>query len=181
MDLESAQNNAVAKLPLLKQGNYETIIANADGTFTLTISGPVTIEEKAQKKNNVKARSLQLMALLNEHLLTFSQYKEYKTLFKAIQARFSGNDATKKTQKTFLKQMYENFNAPSTESLNSIFNRLQKIISQLAILGENISQEDLNMKFLKSFHAEWNTHVVVWRNKANPDTIFTTISKLNKK
>nr|GEU87498.1 ribonuclease H-like domain-containing protein [Tanacetum cinerariifolium] len=70
-----------------------------------------------------------------------------------------------------LKQMYENFNAPSTESLDSIFNSLQKIVSQLAILGENISQEDLNMKFLKSFPAEWNTHVVVWRNKTYLDTM----------
>nr|GEU85402.1 retrovirus-related Pol polyprotein from transposon TNT 1-94 [Tanacetum cinerariifolium] len=40
--------------------------------------------------------------------------------------------------------MYENFNAPSTESFDSIFNRLQKV---------------------------WNTHVVVLRNKANLDAI----------
>nr|GFB66226.1 hypothetical protein [Tanacetum cinerariifolium] len=112
-----------------------------------------------------------LMALLNEHLLTFSQYKDAKTLFKAIQARFGGNDATKNTQRTLLKQMYENFSTPSTKSLESIFNRLQKIVSQLAILGENISQEDLNIKFLRSFPSEWNTHVVVWRNKADLDTI----------
>nr|GEV02525.1 hypothetical protein [Tanacetum cinerariifolium] len=91
-----------------------------------------------------------------------------KTLFEAIQARFGGNDATKKTQTTLLKQMYENFNAPSIESLASIFNRLQKIISQLAILGENISQEDLNMKFLRSLPSKW-PHVVVWRNKADLD------------
>nr|GEU51205.1 hypothetical protein [Tanacetum cinerariifolium] len=142
MDLESSQNNAFAKLPLLKQ----------DGTSTSTIPGLVTTEEKAQKKNDVKARSILLMALLNEHLLTFSQYKDAKTLFEAIQARFSGNDSIKKTQRTLLKQMYENFNAPSTESLDSIFNRLQKIISQLAILDENISQEDLNMKFLRSIN-----------------------------
>nr|GFB41348.1 hypothetical protein [Tanacetum cinerariifolium] len=63
-----------------------------------------------------------------EHLLTFSQYKDAKTLFEAIQARFGGNDATKKTQRTLLRQMYENFNAPSTECLDSIFNRLQKIV-----------------------------------------------------
>ncbi|GKG34870.1 hypothetical protein Tco_0437566, partial [Tanacetum coccineum] len=37
-----------------------------------------------------------------------------KTLFEAIQTRFGDNDATKKTQKTLLKQMHENFNAPST-------------------------------------------------------------------
>ncbi|GKE57774.1 ribonuclease H-like domain-containing protein [Tanacetum coccineum] len=55
--------------------------------------------------------------------------------------------------------MYENFSASSTESLNSIFNRLQKIVSQLAILGENISQEYLNLKFLRSLPSEWNTYV----------------------
>nr|GFA26256.1 hypothetical protein [Tanacetum cinerariifolium] len=50
-----------------------------------------------------------------------------KTLFVAIQTRFGGNEATKKTRKTLLKQMYENFSASRIESLNSIFNRLQKI------------------------------------------------------
>nr|GEW27368.1 copia protein [Tanacetum cinerariifolium] len=186
MDLESAQNNVVVKLPLFKQGDYEMwklrinqyfqvqdyalwdviengnscdpvprITANADGTSTSIISGPVIAKEKARKKNNVKARSMLLMALPNEHLLLFSQYKDAKTLFKAIQARFVGNDATKK-HKTLLKQMYENFNAPSTESLDSIFNRLQKIVSQLAILEvkrivvSSSSSGSPNMAFLSS-------------------------------
>ncbi|GKE90402.1 ribonuclease H-like domain-containing protein, partial [Tanacetum coccineum] len=107
----------------------------------------------------------------NEHLMTFNQYKDAKTLFAGIQTRFGGNKATKKTQKTLLKQMYENFSAPSTESLDSIFNRLQKIVIQLAVLGENISQEDLNLKFLRSLSSGWNTHVLVWRNKPDLDTM----------
>ncbi|GJY93945.1 ribonuclease H-like domain-containing protein [Tanacetum coccineum] len=142
---------------------------DTEGTSTTLIPGPITADEKVQKKNDVKARSMLLMTLPNEHLLTFNQYKDAKTLFAAIQIRFGGNDATKKTQKTLLKQMYENFSAPSTESLNSIFNRLQKIVSQLAILGENISQEYLNLKFLRSLPSEWNTHVDVWRNKPDLD------------
>ncbi|GJY00162.1 hypothetical protein Tco_0357180 [Tanacetum coccineum] len=108
---------------------------NADGSSTSTILGPVTTEEKAQKKNNVKARSMLLMALPNEHQLTFSQYKDAKTF------------------------------ASSQECLDSISNMLQKIISQLVILDENISQEDLNFKFLRSLPSEWSKHVVVWRNK----------------
>nr|GEX54916.1 hypothetical protein [Tanacetum cinerariifolium] len=96
-------------------------------TSTSTIPGPVIIEKKAQKKNDVKARSMLLMALPNEHLLTFSQYKDAKTLFEAIQERFNGNDATKKTQRTLLKQMYENFNAPSKESLDSNFNSTNEV------------------------------------------------------
>ncbi|GKC53346.1 hypothetical protein Tco_1076091, partial [Tanacetum coccineum] len=144
---------------------------NADGTSTTLIPGPVTTEEKVQKKNDKKARSMLLMALPNEHQMTFNRYKDAKTLFAAIQIRFGGNKATKKTQKTLLKQMYENFSALSIESLDFIFNRLQKIVSQLAILGENISQEDLNLKFLRILPSEWNTHVVVWRNKPDLDTI----------
>ncbi|GJU34808.1 hypothetical protein Tco_1183162 [Tanacetum coccineum] len=64
------------------------------------------------------ARSLLLMALPNEHQLTFNQYADAQSMFIAIKARFGGNDATKKTQKALLKQQYENFNATSSESLD---------------------------------------------------------------
>ncbi|GKB86891.1 hypothetical protein Tco_0959163 [Tanacetum coccineum] len=57
---------------------------NADGTSTTLIPRPVTTEEKVQKKNNMKARSMLQMALPNEHLMTFNQYKDAKTLFAAI-------------------------------------------------------------------------------------------------
>nr|GEU65805.1 hypothetical protein [Tanacetum cinerariifolium] len=139
------------------------------GVITTTISSPVTAKEKIKKKNDVKARSMLLMTLPNEHLMTFNQYKCPKSLFAAIETRFGGNEAIKKTQKTHLKKMYENFSAPSIESIDSIFNRIQKIVSQLAVLGEFISQEDINLKFLRSLPSEWNTHVVVWRNKPDLD------------
>ncbi|GJX92454.1 putative ribonuclease H-like domain-containing protein [Tanacetum coccineum] len=168
IDLETTQNNYVAKLPLLKQGDYEMWKLRIEQYFQVQ---DYDLWEKAQKKNDVKARSMLLMALPNEHQLTFSQYKDAKTLFEAIQARFGGNEATKKTQRTLLKQMYENFSASSQESLDSISNRLQKIVSQLAILVENISQEDLNFKFLRSLPSEWSMHVVVWRYKPYLGTI----------
>ncbi|GJY64292.1 hypothetical protein Tco_0465752 [Tanacetum coccineum] len=154
----SVLNRYYALWEVIENGNsfkpQPRVTANADGTSTSTIPGPVTTEEKAHKKNDVKARSILLMALPNEHQLTFNQHKDAKTLFEAIQSRFSGNDATKKTLNTLVKQMYENFNASSSESLDSIFNRLQEIVSQLSILGENISQEDLKLKFLRSPPAE---------------------------
>nr|GEV32799.1 putative reverse transcriptase domain-containing protein [Tanacetum cinerariifolium] len=98
---------------VIKNGNSFIPVAqtttNADGTSTTLIPGLVTTEEKVQKENDVKARSMLLMALPNEHLMAFNQYKDAKTLFAAIQTRFGGNEATKKTQKTLLKQMYEKF------------------------------------------------------------------------
>ncbi|GJT26053.1 hypothetical protein Tco_0895990 [Tanacetum coccineum] len=49
--------------------------------------------------------------------------------------------------------------------LEAIEKRLQKPLSQLDILGETLSQEDVNQKLLRSLSPEWNTHAVVWRNK----------------
>ncbi|GKG21073.1 hypothetical protein Tco_0383668, partial [Tanacetum coccineum] len=79
--------------------------------------------------------------------------------------------ATKKTQRNLLKKQYENFNTPSSEMLDQTFDRLQKLMSQLELLGEMISQEDVNYKLLRSLSPEWNTHVVVWRNKSDLDTL----------
>nr|GEU80283.1 hypothetical protein [Tanacetum cinerariifolium] len=52
--------------------------------------------------------------------------------------------ATKNTERNLLKQQYENFNASSSKMLDQTFDRLQKL---------------------------WNTHAVVWRNKADLDTM----------
>ncbi|GJT12926.1 ribonuclease H-like domain-containing protein [Tanacetum coccineum] len=43
--------------------------------------------------------------------------------------------------------------------------------SQLEILGETLSQEDVNQKLLRSLSPEWNTHAVVWRNKLELETM----------
>nr|GEW06437.1 hypothetical protein [Tanacetum cinerariifolium] len=44
-------------------------------------------------------------------------------------------------------------------------------MSQFELLGEKISQEDVNQKLLRTLSPEWNTHVVVWRNKSDLDTM----------
>nr|GEV99248.1 putative reverse transcriptase domain-containing protein [Tanacetum cinerariifolium] len=55
----------------------------------------------------------------------------------------------------------------SFESLDQIHDRLQKLISQLEILGESLFQEDINLKFLRSLPTEWRTYTLIWRNKTD--------------
>ncbi|GJS31463.1 putative ribonuclease H-like domain-containing protein [Tanacetum coccineum] len=173
MEFESTNSNTTAKLPILKLGEYEMWVIRIKQYFQIQHYALLEVikNEKTNKKNDVKARSLLLMALPNEHQLTFSQYHDAKTMFAAIETRFGGNEATKKTQKTLLKQQYENFSASSIESLDFIFNRLQKIVSRLTILGVVISQKDLNSNFLSSLPPEWSTHVVIWMNKPKIETM----------
>ncbi|GKB82675.1 hypothetical protein Tco_0949570 [Tanacetum coccineum] len=110
-----------------------------------------TAEEKAQRRLEVKARSTLMMGIPNEHQLKFNSIKDAKLLLEAIEKRFGRNEATKKTQRNLLK--------------------LQNLVSQLELLDDKLSQEDVNQKLLRSLSPEWNTHTIVWRNKANLDTM----------
>nr|GFC64656.1 hypothetical protein [Tanacetum cinerariifolium] len=105
------------------------------------------------------------MALPDKHQFKFNSHKDAKSLMEAIEKRFGGNTKTKKVQKTLLKQQFENFSGSTSESLDQIHDRLQKLVSQLEIHGVSLSQEDVNLKFLHSFPSEWKTHTLIWRNK----------------
>ncbi|GJX49803.1 hypothetical protein Tco_0276648 [Tanacetum coccineum] len=119
----------------------------------------------------LKAKSTLLLAIPDEHLLKFHGIKDAKTLWKAIKARFGGNKESKKMQKTILKQQYENFTASRSEGLDKTYDRFQKFISQLEIHGEVISQEDANLKLLRSLPSAWNNIALIMRNKSDLDTL----------
>ncbi|GJX56225.1 putative ribonuclease H-like domain-containing protein [Tanacetum coccineum] len=75
------------------------------------MSIPVTAKEKIKKKNDEKANDLHSCLPMNINISIIST-SDAKSIY----------------------EKYENFNASSAESLDSIFNRLQKIVSRLAIL-----------------------------------------------
>ncbi|GKE73902.1 ribonuclease H-like domain-containing protein [Tanacetum coccineum] len=45
------------------------------------------------------------------------------------------------------------------------------LLEVFELLDEKLSQEDVNQKLLRSLSPEWNTHAVVWRNKAKLETM----------
>ncbi|GKF47912.1 hypothetical protein Tco_0141163, partial [Tanacetum coccineum] len=166
----SAQMVDAAKLPVLNPNEFELckmrikqyflmtdyalweVIVNGDSPPPKrTIDGveqtypPTTAEEKLARKNELKAR--------------------------AIEKRFRGNKESKKVQKTLLKQQYENLNGKILKGLDHIYDRLQKLISQVEIHGETISQEDVHLKLLRSLSSEWKTHTLIWRNKPDLETL----------
>ncbi|GJZ17762.1 hypothetical protein Tco_0553885 [Tanacetum coccineum] len=79
---------------------------------------PTTAERKGTNEVKLKARSTLLMGIPNEHQLKFNSIKDVKSLLQAVEKRFRGNAATKKTQRNLLKQQYEIFTASSSEVLD---------------------------------------------------------------
>ncbi|GKB27815.1 hypothetical protein Tco_0867216 [Tanacetum coccineum] len=131
MEFESTNSNTTTKLPILKLENGDSWVsvpqtAQENGTSVIKMSIHVTAEEKTNKKNDMKARSLLLMLFpmsINSHLVSTLMLKQ---CLLPLKHDLGGNAATKKTQKTLLKQ---------------------------------------------HLPPEWNTHVVVWMNKPEVETM----------
>ncbi|GJS54775.1 ribonuclease H-like domain-containing protein [Tanacetum coccineum] len=191
---EITQTVSALKLPILKTRDYDLwsmrmeqylthtdyalweVIVNGDAPDVVSTSaeGPIppkTAKQKLARKNELKAKSTLLLAIPDEHLLKFHGIKDAKTLWEAIKTRFGGNKELKKMQKTILKQQYENFTASRYEGLDKTYDRFQKLISQLEIHGEVISQEDANLKLLRSLPSAWNNIALIMRNKADLDEL----------
>nr|GFA56450.1 hypothetical protein [Tanacetum cinerariifolium] len=138
----------------------------------------MALPEKHQLKFNSHKDAKSLMEAIKKRFGGNTETKKVqKTLLKqqfknfssssSEEKRFGGNTETKKVQKTLLKQQFKNFSGSNSESLDQIHDRLQKLVSQLEIHGVSLSQEDVNLKFLRSLPSEWKTHTLIWRNKTD--------------
>ncbi|GJX32388.1 ribonuclease H-like domain-containing protein [Tanacetum coccineum] len=125
----------------MKNGNAPIVTKTVHGKEN--VIPHTSVEEKAQRRAELKARITLLMALPNEHQLKFNSYKDANTLMHAIENRFRGNIATKKTQKNLLKQQYENFAASSTKVIKQTYEMLQKLISQLKLHARTVQLKQL--------------------------------------
>ncbi|GKC63096.1 hypothetical protein Tco_1095694, partial [Tanacetum coccineum] len=159
---------------VIVNGDAPAITSASAGTEGLI--PPKTAKQKLARKNELKSKSTLLLAIPDEHILKFHGIKDAKTLWEAIKARFGGNKESKKMQKTILKQQYKNFVTSRSERLDQIYDRFQKLISQLEIHGEVISQEDANLKLLRSLPSAWNNIALIMRNKSDLDTLKNTSS-----
>ncbi|GJT86902.1 retrovirus-related pol polyprotein from transposon TNT 1-94 [Tanacetum coccineum] len=128
------------------------------GTSTGTkMTVPSTAEEKTCKKNDVKARILLLMALPNEHQLTFDQYVD-ASIHCLLQLKLDYLEGMKQQEKT--KRSVETTSMKtlmllSSESLDSIFKHGSKVMPSYAFLSlkpqgssQLVADKDLDSNFL---------------------------------
>ncbi|GKE92181.1 ribonuclease H-like domain-containing protein, partial [Tanacetum coccineum] len=169
---------------------WEVIENGASLPKTTTVEGVVTVmpittaEKKAQRRLEVKAKSTLMMGIPNKHQLKFNSIKDAKKLLEAVEKRFGGHAATRKTQRNLLKQQYENFTTPSSEMLDETFDRLQKLRNKADL--DTMSMDDLynNLKVyepeVKGMYSSINTaHGVSTASTQVNDANSTNIDNLS--
>nr|GEU57097.1 hypothetical protein [Tanacetum cinerariifolium] len=113
MDSDAAHMIVASNVPMLKPGEFELwrmgieryiqmmdyalwdVIENGNSIPKIqtvynveTVIPPTTVEEKLQRRNEVKARITLVLGLPNEHQLQFNSFKDAKTLLEAIEKMF---------------------------------------------------------------------------------------------
>ncbi|GJY31377.1 ribonuclease H-like domain-containing protein [Tanacetum coccineum] len=122
--------------------------------------------KKAQKtslvaqsmKNNEKALLNILLSAIPDNIFSVSRCCRCKTFRSAINASLEVMKHHKKMQKESFVTAIRRCSIGSREELDSAYERFQHILSMLELYDAKVSQEDANLKFLRSLPSVW--HVV---------------------
>ncbi|GKA01938.1 hypothetical protein Tco_0674603 [Tanacetum coccineum] len=140
MEAGTTSTTLTAKLPILNPGDYDLWLMRIEQYFLMTY---YSLWEVIKNGNKVLKRTVG--ETKQEYEPTTAEEKQDRRNEK----RYEGKKESNKVQRTLLKQQYENFAGLSSETMDQTFDRLQKLISQLEIQGEVITQEDMNLKLLR--------------------------------
>ncbi|GJZ45555.1 uncharacterized mitochondrial protein-like protein [Tanacetum coccineum] len=120
MDQDSAHMVAASEFSMLKPGEFELWRMRIEQYIQMIDYALWEVIENGA----ILPKTAVVEGIPNEHQLKFNSIKDAKLLLEAVEKRF--------------------------EMLDQTFDRLQKLVSQLKLLDEKLSQEDVNQKLLRS-------------------------------
>ncbi|KAJ9545521.1 hypothetical protein OSB04_025228 [Centaurea solstitialis] len=184
--MDTQETVLVSKVPMLKPNEFDMwkirirqymlltdygmweVVENGPGVDEAVAEGgarppPRSDADRKRRQTEMKALSTLLLAIPNEYQHQFSTYTDAKSLWTALEKRFSGTKSTKRNQKAILKQQYENFTSLKNESMTQTFDRFNKLIGELATVDVKMDKDDVNRKFLRSLGEEWTIYTVSFR------------------
>ncbi|KAJ9566643.1 hypothetical protein OSB04_002609 [Centaurea solstitialis] len=181
--MDSQDSVLVSKVPMLKPNEFEMwkirikqymlltdyalweVVEHGPSVPEPAVAGapPKSDADKKRKQTEMKALSTLLLAIPNEYQHQFCTCPDARSLWIALEKRFSGTKSSKRNQKALLKQQYENFTSTKNESMTQTFDRFNKLIGELANVDVKMEKDEVNRKFLISLSEEWTMYTVSFR------------------
>nr|GEU62568.1 hypothetical protein [Tanacetum cinerariifolium] len=122
----------------------------------IIILPPVSFEEYVAVQREMKAKTLLLQSLPEDHMDDIHHLDDAREIWLAVKAQFGGNEESKKMRKTMLKQEFFEFRVSKEEGFHKGYDRFQKILSQLNQIQAKLDNDDVNLKFLKALPPSWS-------------------------
>nr|GEU60691.1 ribonuclease H-like domain-containing protein [Tanacetum cinerariifolium] len=145
-------------------GNNKKILGR-DSKGGIIILSPVSFEEHVTVQREIKARTLLLQSLFEDHMSDFHHLDDAREIWLALKARFGGNKESKKIRKTMLKQAFLEFSVSEEEGLHKGYDRFQKILSQLNQMQAKPDNDDVNIIFLRALPPSWSQVALILKTR----------------
>ncbi|GJX82316.1 hypothetical protein Tco_0331797 [Tanacetum coccineum] len=161
MEAGTTSTNLTAKLPILNIGDYDLWLMRIEQYFLMT---DYSIWEVIKNGNKVLKRTVG--ETKQEYEPTTAEEKQDKrneikargALLMALPNKDQLKFHSYKDAKLLMEAIKKRYGG-------------NKESKKLEIQGEVITQEDMNLKLLRSLPSEWKTHALIWRNKQEIETI----------
>nr|GEY12900.1 hypothetical protein [Tanacetum cinerariifolium] len=159
MDSLSPQVVSAAKLPILNPNEFDLWKMRIKQYFLMTDYSlwEVILNGDSLVPTRLVEGVAQPVALttVEQKLARKNELKARGTLLMALPDKHQLKFNTHKDAKSLM------------EAIENILVATLKPRSQLEIYGVSLSQEDVDLKFLRSLPSEWKTHTLIWRNKTD--------------
>ncbi|GJS62167.1 ribonuclease H-like domain-containing protein [Tanacetum coccineum] len=219
---ETTQTVSAVKLPVLKTGDYDLwsmrmeqylthtdyalweVIVNGDApAIALASAGtegpipPKTAKQKLTRKNELKAKSALLLAILDEHLLKFHRIKDAKTLWEAIKARcmnlrlmetptnalvvqdgIGGYDWSFQAEEGITNFALMAYTSQGSSSSSSYQMGLESLEARIVVHEKNEAVYEEDIAFLNMLDLETNRNVIDHTSKDNGSYMLKDLTML---
>ncbi|XP_070030135.1 uncharacterized protein [Nicotiana sylvestris] len=145
---------------VIKKGNYPLPAATPPLADPEDIDS-YTKEQMEMVQVNNKARNLLYNAISGEEYEKISSCDTAKEMWDKLEVTYEGTSKVKETHINMLVHDYELFSMKEGESIEEMFARFSKIISDLKAFGKPYTSGDQVRKILRSLPTTWQTKVVI--------------------
>lgn len=157
----------------IEEGPHNPVnVVNGVGTAKLKS----TYDENDKKKilNEKKATNILQSALSMDEFFRVSQCKSAKEIWDTLVETHEGTAEVKRSRLNTLSQEYEMFRMQPGESIVALQKRFVHLTNHLIALGKTFTNDDLNLKVLRSLTREWQPKVTAISEKKSLSTMTST-------
>ena len=136
-----------------------------EGGYTFPSTIPTNTVSKKQYETNAKAVNTLLGSLSQSEFFKVMQLKIAKEIWDKIILSYEGDNQVKHAKLQSLKIQYETLKMHNDESIANYFLRIDEIVNCMKNLGEEIKEDTLVEKLLRSLSTKFESKVYATKEK----------------
>ncbi|XP_044482002.1 uncharacterized protein LOC123208535 [Mangifera indica] len=137
-------------------------VVEIDGNFPTMPENPTVAQMQLYKsETKKKSRALSFLhSVIDDNIFVkIVHYTTAKQVWEKLQQEYQGSEKTRTMKIIILKRKLENTRMNDTESVSQYLDRIMKLVNEMRILGEDLSEERIVEKVLMSLPEKFESKI----------------------